>query len=119
MRTNRSSIQMQDEATIWLAFKNGSESAFDFIYDAYFSQLYTYGMRFSADKFLIKDCIQNLFVELWRKKENLSEVQCIKFYLFKCLRRKIIRSVVRQDKYVHEEELEEHYSFEVTFSHEF
>ncbi len=119
MYTHKSSILIQDDAAIWLAFKNGSSQAFDYIYDTYFSKLYSYGMRFSSDKALIKDCIQNIFVELWRKKETLSNVQSIKFYLYKCLRRRIIHALVQEEKYVHDDELDEHYNFEVIFSHEF
>jgi len=119
MHKNNSSIQVQDDTAIWLAFKSGSEIAFDYMYDTYFSKLYNYSLRFSADTDLIKDCIQNLFVDLWRKKENLADVQSIKFYLYKCIRHRIIQELVRESKLVHTEDLEEGYTFEVSFSHEF
>lgn len=119
MPTSNSSAQVQHDAAIWLAFKSGSESAFDFIYDTYFSRLYNYGLRFSSDKDLIKDCIQNMFVELWHRKENLADVQSVKFYLYKCLRHKIIQELSRLNKLIHEQDLEEGYTFEVNFSHEF
>lgn len=119
MPKNNSSVQVQDDFTIWLAFKSGSELAFDYIYDTYFSKLYNYSLRFTTDTDLIKDCIQNLFVELWRRKENLADVQSIKFYLYKCMRHRIIQEVSKANKFVHEDDLEENYSFEVSFSHEF
>ena len=39
---------------------------------------------------MVEDCIQDLFVELWHKRERLNEVSNVKYYLFKSLRRKII-----------------------------
>ena len=39
------------------------------------------------------DCIQDLFVELWNRRQSLSETKSIKFYLLKALRRRIARMV--------------------------
>jgi RNA polymerase sigma factor (sigma-70 family) len=38
----------------------------------------------------VEDCIQDLFVEFWNKREEMSDVQNIRFYFYKSLRRKII-----------------------------
>jgi RNA polymerase sigma factor (sigma-70 family) len=107
------------EDIVWKAFRRGNERAFDSIYDTHFSKLYNYGVRICQDKDLVKDCIQNLFVELWQKREHLSEVKSVKFYLFKSLRRKLIKELTSQNKYIHENNIEENYTFEVSFSHEF
>ena len=56
------------DADMWAEFIGGSKTAFDFLYDKYFSLLYGYGMQFCTDKSLIKDCIQDLFIELWSKR---------------------------------------------------
>lgn len=107
------------EDSIWHSFKGGSEAAFECIYDTYFPKLYNYGMRICQDKALVKDCIQNLFVELWQKREQVSEVKAVKYYLFKSLRRKLVKDMGEQNKHVSKEGLEEQYTFEVSFSHEF
>lgn len=81
------------EKEIWMNFKNGSREAFAFMYESHFFQLFNYGRQFCTNKELVKDCIQELFVELWNKRKNLGETDAIKFYLFKSLKRKIIRKL--------------------------
>lgn len=116
MHTNNYS---KEDALTWLALKKGSEAAFEHLYDRYFPKLYNYGMRICRDKALVKDCIQNVFVELWHKRSGLSEVTCVKYYLFTCLRRRLIKELSWQNKYIHGQEPSEDYHFEVSLSHEF
>ncbi len=87
----------ESDAIIWIEFRDGSEEAFDLIYDKYFAVLYGYGMQFYHNKALIKDCIQDLFIELWTKRNTLPEVQAVKYYLFQCLRRKVIKTITKKD----------------------
>jgi RNA polymerase sigma factor (sigma-70 family) len=75
---------------IWQAFKSGSEIAFAYIYDQYFQTLYRYGSQFSRDRDFIKDSIQDLFMELLKKRQKLSDTTSIKYYLFKSLKINII-----------------------------
>lgn len=109
----------KEDALTWLTLKKGSEAAFEHLYDRYFPKLYNYGMRICPDKALVKDCIQNVFVELWHKRSGLSEVTSVKYYLFACLRRRLIKELTQKNKYIYGKELEEDYHFEVTLSHEF
>jgi RNA polymerase sigma factor (sigma-70 family) len=85
--------QSETDRLIWIAFKQGNRSAFDHIFLKYSRLLYAYGVRFTKDKQLIEDCIQDMFVELWHRRENVSETTSIKFYLLKSLRRRIVRSL--------------------------
>lgn len=52
--------------------------------------LYRYGFQYTKDKALIKDAIQDLFVELRQKRKRLSHTTSIKLYLYKSIRRKIL-----------------------------
>ena len=76
---------------LWQAFKSGSESAFISIYEKHYAGLVTYGVNFTKDRELIKDCIQDMFLELRETRANLSDTDNIKPYLFKVFRRKISR----------------------------
>lgn len=78
---------------LWSAFKKGDQRAFEYIYQGHFVALVKYGFKITSDKNLIKDCIQDLFVELWEKRSNLTEVRSIRFYLLKSLRYKIVRNL--------------------------
>ena len=61
------------------------------IYEEHIHQLIIYGLRLCPDQDLLKDQIQELFVELWQSRQNLSTIRSVKFYLFKALRYKLMR----------------------------
>ncbi|MEX2592465.1 MAG: sigma-70 family RNA polymerase sigma factor [Anditalea sp.] len=108
--------EYKDEAAIWEAFKRGNESSFIYIYEAYFDPLFIYGNQFTKNKDLIKDAIQDLFIELRKDRHKLGRTDSIKFYLFKCLKRKIIRE---SSQWFHQcEEFSGDFTFDFTFSHE-
>ena len=102
---------------VWQAFKAGSEKAFDFIYDAHCSRLCGYGSRLCADEDLVKDCVQNLFVALWKNKSHLGDVRSIQSYLCKSLRRSIFREL-RSGRHRRVDGPSENYPAEVAFSPE-
>lgn len=89
----RSSYATQDDRSVWKSFLNGDHEALSFIYSKYAKSLLIYGYKICQDKELVEDRLQDLFVQLWAKHEGLSETDSIKFYLFRCLRRKLAESV--------------------------
>lgn len=79
-----------NEFSLWKDFRSGDVSAYSLIYRKYFFALYSYGKKFSTDKELIEDCIQDLFVKIWNNRENLADTTSIKYYLFVSLKRKLV-----------------------------
>jgi RNA polymerase sigma factor (sigma-70 family) len=80
-----------EEALLWLQFKNGDKEAYARLYRLFSLPLIAYGFRLCPDSHLLKDQIQELFVELWNSRNNLSPTDSVKFYLFRALRYKLIR----------------------------
>lgn len=80
---------------IWSHFREGNDLAFYLLYDQYADDLYKYGIRFSKDKEFIKDCIHDLFFDLYKYRNKLSATDSIKFYLFRSLRRIIHKEQVK------------------------
>ena len=78
---------------LWSQFKNGNKKALESIYRNYINDLINYGYKITPDADLIKDAIQDLFIELWKSRENLCNVIEPKFYLFKSLRNKLYRDL--------------------------
>ena len=68
---------------------------------------------------MIEDCIQDLFIELWQNRTQLGETDSVKFYLFKALKRKLVKRLVNHRKYVNGSFESEEYDFEVVLSPEF
>ncbi|MEX2568193.1 MAG: sigma-70 family RNA polymerase sigma factor [Cyclobacteriaceae bacterium] len=103
---------------VWRAFDKGNELAFNYIYRIYVKVMFRYGSQVTKDGELIKDCIQNIFIGLRRKRGSLPEVKSIKGYLFKALQREIIRKL-NLDKIsnLKSEEIRERF-FPISLSHE-
>lgn len=74
---------------LWERLKKGDTSAFNELYGKYVDILFSFGMVYSGDKEYVKDCIHDLFFELFKYRKNLSETNSIRNYLFKSLKRKV------------------------------
>jgi RNA polymerase sigma factor (sigma-70 family) len=74
---------------LWHDFKGGCRAAFALIYKNHFFNLYQYGIQRGYAQETVKDCIQDLFVELWKYRENLKNTDAIAYYLLKSLRYKL------------------------------
>ncbi len=84
---------------IWDNFRNGSKEALESIYEDNYASLYHYGKKFSQDRDLIKDLIQELFIELIDSGSRLSKTDNIRFYLLKALRNKILKQLSGNSKF--------------------
>jgi RNA polymerase sigma factor (sigma-70 family) len=85
------------DVLLWNAFREGNRDAYAGIYNLYIEDLLSYGYRVTSNRQLIKDSIQDLFLHLWLHRENLSETDSIKFYLFRSLRNRILRNIEKSD----------------------
>lgn len=84
---------------LWEMFKEGSELAFEKIYATYFDRLFNYGCQFTSNKVIVEDALQELFLELHRRKNKLSSTSVILPYLYKAFRRKIIRLRDKENRF--------------------
>ena len=66
------------------------------VYKTYYQDLYQYGYRFSRDKEITKDCIQQMFMELWSKEDCFLSVTKLKPYLIKYLQRKLLKEISKK-----------------------
>lgn len=74
---------------LWMLLRAGDRSAFEFIYDRFFDDMYEYGFRLCKDDFILKDKIQDVFIRIWTRHERLGSTSNIKAYLFTALRNSI------------------------------
>ena len=107
----------QYSAQLWEAFKGGDAEALAALFEAYYPALFSYGLKLTGDEELVKDCIQNLFQKLWRRRAGVRAVLVVKAYLFKALRRHLgdETKLLRQHRHLLPAYTD---SFEVTYSHE-
>lgn len=88
-------------AELWLAFKKGDRVAFNNLATIFYRTLFNYGTKLTPNATLVEDCIQDLFLDLWRRRTFLADTEHVKFYLLKALRRKIASEVKIQQKWFH------------------
>ena len=85
--------ETKDELTLyWNAFLAGNDDAFSKIYKTLIRELFSYGTTLSSDKELIKDCIQDIFLEAFQNRAQLTAVKNIKVYLMIALRNALVDS---------------------------
>ncbi len=89
---------MADDAG-WKAVKNGDRSAFTDMYKTYYQFLFVTGFKKCSNKELAKDCIHEMFLEIWKKRKALPEVQHVGFYLKTYLIRKILKEFPKEQHY--------------------
>ncbi|SDK12076.1 RNA polymerase sigma factor, sigma-70 family [Pedobacter sp. ok626] len=74
---------------LWTSFINGDDNALNLLYKQFVDVLYAFGLRFTDDTDLVKDGIQDLFVDLYKYRKTLASEVNVKSYLFTSLKRKI------------------------------
>ncbi len=74
------------EEAIWQEFINGSQIAFEQLFNRYYNMLYNYLFGFEKDSDLVTECVQDLFVKLWKNRTNLSATASPKHYLLKAIK---------------------------------
>ncbi|OIN55837.1 RNA polymerase sigma factor [Arsenicibacter rosenii] len=90
---------LHDDAYLWQQLTAGNYQALGLIYQRHCAALIQYGRKLTANEDLVKDNVQDLFVELWHRRDNLTQdVEQVKLYLLGALRHKIARSVKLHDQ---------------------
>jgi len=108
-----------NDKEVWSQFKNGNEAAFAQIYCQHIKMLFGYGMKLVKDADLVEDCIHDLFIELWGRKVHLGDTDSIKLYLFKGLKRKILRVLSKKRTLSSQTaSIAGEYNMDTVFSHE-
>jgi RNA polymerase sigma factor (sigma-70 family) len=80
---------------LWKQFLPGDHLALDAIVKRHYNLLYQYGCKFTRDAALVKDCIQDLFLYLWHKRNTVNETASVEHYLMKALRRRLARALTK------------------------
>jgi RNA polymerase sigma factor (sigma-70 family) len=70
-------------------FQAGDTGAFSRLYDLYINILYNYGHRLTADNELLKDCIHDVFVKVYTRRNHLNTIENFRSYIFISLKNKI------------------------------
>ena len=81
---------------LWQQLRDGSELALGKLLAKYFNPLQNYGYKFVRDEDFVKDCVQEVFIEIWNRREQISTPESVRAYLLSCVRRRVLRESHRQ-----------------------
>jgi RNA polymerase sigma factor (sigma-70 family) len=83
-------IQNEKDTLLWEEFRNGNKAALAALFERHFNQLFNYGRKICSDEEQVKDCIQDLFLDIWNQN-NKMPLLSVRAYLIKALQYKLIR----------------------------
>lgn len=92
------SSEMRDEndlpdIEIWKKLKEGNIVALKILFLRHHDHLLNYGLKLSGNRYLVEDCIHNLFFRLWKRRRHLGKVQSVRSYLWISFRRSLFKSM--------------------------
>ena len=71
-------------------FCAGNDYAFSELYDLYVQNLYNYGMKLTQDQELLKDCIHDVFVKVYTKRNEKHTINNLGSYLIISLKNRLL-----------------------------
>lgn len=102
---------------VWMRFKSGDVKAFELIYGDHIDFLYSYGTKMTANSEMVEDAIQDLFLYLLSKKDNLSDPDFVRYYLLKAFKR-ILLEKIRKEKLWIKDKDNDFFSFDYSIENE-
>lgn len=73
--------------------KNNEACSFEFLFEKYHRQLFVLALRYVKDEQLAEDAIQDLFLKVWQKRDQLDSSRSIKGFLFTTLKNHVLNMV--------------------------
>lgn len=82
-----------DKIWLWNEIRYSNEKAFYRLYMDSFDHLFRFGLSVTPDRDKVMACINEIFAEIWEKRNSLPEVEKVDGYLFIMYKRKLNRLV--------------------------
>jgi len=77
-------------------FCAGNDEAFSKLYDMYVNVLFNYGIKLTQDRELLYDCIHDIFVKVYNKRNEQNAINNIGSYLIISLKNRLLDEFRRQ-----------------------
>ena len=73
--------------------QKGNEQVLAILMKKHFQGLFNYAAKFTSDHELLKDCIQEVFIDLWQRRNNVHSIHSLNFYLLKAVKNKVFKAL--------------------------
>ncbi len=75
-----------DRDNIFKKFSDGDDHAFAYYYQLYINDLYAYGISLGGESEIVKDVIQDIFLNVYFREKDFSSPDHLKHFLLKSLK---------------------------------
>lgn len=106
------------ENKLWLLFLEGDEESYSELYTIYVNILFAYGMHFTSNRELVKDCVQDVFIKLYINRSKLKPVENVKVYLFTIMKNALINLFRKEVEHLHIDTIEPAFHIEFPVEHQ-
>jgi len=108
-QSNNTSVDVSPEnlSLIFHEYRSGNLEAFTCLYDNYVNMLFNFGCKLTNDRELLTDCIHDVFIKMFNKRNELENVLNFKSYLFVSLKNKLCDEL-RKKNYFAEKQIEDY-----------
>lgn len=113
----RNRLTPAEHSHLWDTFRSGDRTAFSQLYELFAADLYRYGYNLVRNRQVVEDALHELFLHIHEKRAHLGPTDNIQFYLFRALRRRLLDTVARLNKFDSDEYLFDNAEFLIQ-SHE-
>ena len=86
-------IHTLSDSLLWKRFLEGDSSAYTQIYNRTVQDLFRFGLLYTSDKELIKDCIHDVFVKIHMNRAKLAPTDNIAAYLTVALKNPLFNAL--------------------------
>lgn len=97
----------KDLLLLWRRFVTGDPQAFTMLYREEVQLLFSYGMQFTQDSELVKDCIHDVFVKLYKNRDRLGEVTNVRVYFYIVFKNVILDELGKRGRMFYVEDVSE------------
>ncbi|MGE4586217.1 MAG: RNA polymerase sigma factor [Mangrovibacterium sp.] len=89
------SVSVED---LWKKFQEGRYVVMEELFIVLFRDLYTYGMKLLPVREIVRDTIQDVFADIWTRREKMYTVEKVRPYLFMSVRHELLKQIERQKR---------------------
>jgi RNA polymerase sigma-70 factor (family 1) len=94
-RTGLNFVQLSDKQLL-TAIGQGDERIFEQVFRKYYAGLCTYGRSILHDADEAEEIVQNVFVSIWEKREEIEITQSLKSYLYRAVHNHCLNRIKHQ-----------------------
>lgn len=94
---NKDDGHSERDPYLWAELREGNKQALEELFTRHHQHLLNYGLNIVSDKKIINDAIQQVFLTLWKKHNQLSHADSVKAYLLTCVRHSVFEQLERNN----------------------